>query len=86
MNKETKMRNLANAHNASLLFHQVFSLENCQSIERKLGDMQRVKGKKGSYQKADYIGFPQEESLPASADTLAESAPREMADLTPGYG
>lgn len=93
-NKEAKMTNLASAHNTSLLFHQISSLENCQSIERKQRDMQGVRRKKGNCHKADCIGFPQEASLPVSAlaDTQAECAPRERANLTsrftptPGYG
>lgn len=44
-NKEAKMRNLVNARNTSLLFHQISRLENRQNIERKQGDMQRVRGK-----------------------------------------
>lgn len=45
-NKKAKMRNLANAHNTSLLFHQISSLENCQSVERRQRDMQGVRRKK----------------------------------------
>lgn len=66
-NKEAKMTNLASAHNTSLLFHQISSLENCQSIERRQRDMQGVRRKKGNCHKADCIGFPQEASLPVSA-------------------
>lgn len=56
-NEEAKMRNLSNARNASLLFHQISSLENSQSIERKPGDMHRVRGKKEINTKLIILGF-----------------------------
>lgn len=54
--------------------------------------MQGVRRKKGNCHKADWIGFSSEASLSALADTQAEYAPRETANLTshfistPRYG